>query len=83
MANLTEADVLELKQKLYDATSTGAPPSSIQGVLPANMLMEFLRDAHSVFKALPTLLELQHDNPDVKVIVVGDTHGQFHDVVGM
>ena len=79
---LTLAAVQQLA-KLLDGASRTAKPEAICGPLSADELCEYLRLAFEAFKEQPTLLELDVADPDVKIAVVGDTHGQFHDVLGM
>lgn len=76
------AQVRSIQQGLYDATLKGEP-TAIQQVLPASTLTEHLKKSFEQLKALPTLLELNFADSEVRVVVVGDTHGQYHDVVKM
>ncbi|GBF98615.1 hypothetical protein Rsub_10804 [Raphidocelis subcapitata] len=69
-----------LAERLLAATWAGA--SACRRVLPAAQLTRVFEEASKLLKAEPTLLEI---NPsalgDVPVFVIGDTHGQFHDVL--
>ncbi len=78
----TLAAVQQLASQLDEASRT-AKPDAIRGPLPADQLCECLKAAFDVFKDQPTLIDLDFTDSDVKVAVVGDTHGQFHDVLGM
>ncbi|MEW5312630.1 MAG: hypothetical protein WDW38_004250 [Sanguina aurantia] len=59
------------------ASSAGA--SALAAVLSHTRLLDILTSATALMRAQPTLLEVSAAAP-CRVIVVGDTHGQFHDV---
>lgn len=79
---LTLAVVQQLAKQLDEASRT-AKPDAICGPLPADLLGDYLKAGFEAFKDQPTVLDLDLTDPEVKVAVVGDTHGQFHDVLGM
>lgn len=69
-----------LARELNKATWRGA--EACHRVLPAPLLLRVLRRAADLLKSEPTLVELDPAAiGGLPVIVVGDTHGQYHDVL--
>ncbi|KAF8068441.1 PU1 [Scenedesmus sp. PABB004] len=74
----TPAWCLQLQAALAAATWAGVPATA--QVLPAAQLEGLVKAAAALLDKEPTLLELAPP-PEQRVTVVGDTHGQFHDLV--
>lgn len=72
-------DVEELARRLEAATHCGV--SGLAEALPVDSLLDVLRKAAEVLDAEPTLIEIKVQEPNARVNVVGDTHGQYHDVL--
>jgi serine/threonine-protein phosphatase 5 len=62
-----------------EANDTSTAPAALRRALPARVLAELVSRATKLLQAEPTLVELQ-PQPGEHVVVVGDTHGQFHDL---
>jgi len=73
-----ELDWVRSLIKSFEAASWQGPKASAK-VLSAQALSSLLQDACKIWKPKPALLEIEPAD-DVSVVVVGDTHGQFHDV---
>eukprot|EP00803_Ostreobium_quekettii_P007746 evm.model.scf_1668.1 EVM.evm.TU.scf_1668.1 scf_1668:79-3299(+) len=78
---LAKEDVEQLAARMESATRAG--PLSLEGVLPAGTLLGILERAQAVLRGEPTLVEVRVEAPEATVTVVGDTHGQYHDVLEM
>lgn len=74
-------DVEELARRLEAATHCGV--SGLAEALPADSLLEMLKRAADVLNGEPTLVEVKVQEANARVNVVGDTHGQYHDVLKM
>ncbi|KAL4428044.1 hypothetical protein ABPG75_002133 [Micractinium tetrahymenae] len=70
----------DLAPKLDAASRAGV--AQLKGLLPADVCAQLLDRCQRLLHLEPTLLEVE---PPVEgqVVVVGDTHGQFHDVCRM
>jgi serine/threonine-protein phosphatase 5 len=64
-----------------DAASR-AGPAALKAVLPQDVVCALLERCQQLLQAEPTLLEVAPPE-GAQVVVVGDTHGQFHDVCRM
>ncbi|SSD60900.1 probable Serine/threonine-protein phosphatase T [Saccharomycodes ludwigii] len=52
--------------------------------IPKKYAAGIISHVDSIVRKEPTLLEISNaDNPEVKITVVGDTHGQFYDVLNL
>jgi serine/threonine-protein phosphatase 5 len=60
--------------------ATSAATAALRRVLPARVLAELVARATKMLRSEPTLVELSNLQQDEHVVVVGDTHGQFHDL---
>ena len=58
----------------------GDPPSSLAGVFPRATHDALFDACGAILESEPTLLKLE-PGPGVRVVVVGDTHGQLHDAL--
>ncbi|KAK9909268.1 hypothetical protein WJX75_009817 [Coccomyxa subellipsoidea] len=56
---------------------------ALQSVLPASRAVQLLEAAYTVLKQEPSVLDVNPVAVDSSVTVVGDTHGQLHDVLRM
>ena len=56
------------------------PKCTLEGVYPIDVLSRLLSDAQKVLKKEPTVVDVRVP-VGARVNVVGDTHGQFHDVL--
>ncbi|KAK9810288.1 hypothetical protein WJX72_008052 [[Myrmecia] bisecta] len=63
--------------------NTWAGVKALAGVLPAATATAILDALGKLLKHEPTLVEVVPGSPAVSVTVVGDTHGQLHDVLEM
>ncbi|KAL6776700.1 hypothetical protein ACKKBF_B30600 [Auxenochlorella protothecoides x Auxenochlorella symbiontica] len=73
---ITQEWVREFERVLLDLSRQ--PPRSLTGAVSSDLLLSILTQAECTLRAEPTLLEV--DPQGASVTVVGDTHGQFHDV---
>lgn len=59
-------------------------PTTLQGVLPQAGALSLLRRCTRLLKGEPTLLRITPPpGPQAEVVVVGDLHGQLHDLLTM
>lgn len=72
--------VLGVQAKLLASSYSGA--DQLRKVLPGNLLAHIATIVFGLCKAEPTVLDV-NPSPEQRVIVVGDTHGQLHDVCRM
>ncbi|KAK9839890.1 hypothetical protein WJX84_007689 [Apatococcus fuscideae] len=70
-----------MQQTLLDSTRNGI--GGLSAVVSAAKICSILDALGKILKAEPTVKEVQPQSPDTTVTVVGDTHGQFHDVCKM
>eukprot|EP00775_Hariotina_reticulata_P007141 gene7141-7356_t len=70
----------QLQQQLLAASWRG--PKALAQIIPADMFHIFLDNASAVFKKEPTLLKVAPPE-GLTVTVVGDTHGQLHDLCNL
>lgn len=76
--DITAEWVQLLQHKLEKLTRLGV--DALKSSLTQQSARIVLERAEAVFKQEKTLLELHIANPKATVTVVGDTHGQYHDV---
>lgn len=60
-------------------------PSKLQSYLPADVVVGILKKTQALCSKEPTLVEIRPGEAALppEVVVVGDTHGQYHDVLRM
>lgn len=63
----------------FDWSSRNLPPCDFSSVLPFNVLDELVVSASKVLKKEPNCVRIDSDK--AKVVVVGDLHGQLHDLM--
>uniref|UniRef100_A0A1J3EXQ7 Serine/threonine-protein phosphatase 7 long form-like protein n=1 Tax=Noccaea caerulescens TaxID=107243 RepID=A0A1J3EXQ7_NOCCA len=63
----------------FDWSSRNLPPCEFSSVLPFNVLDELVVSASKVLKKEPNCVRIDSDK--AKVVVVGDLHGQLHDLM--
>lgn len=68
----------DLEQALLKATWEGVHGTA--AAMPPELLARIVQSATAITSKEPTLLEVQPAAQQQRVTVVGDTHGQFHDV---
>ncbi|DBA77455.1 hypothetical protein WJX77_000861 [Trebouxia sp. C0004] len=73
--------VLSVTEKLLASTQGGL--KAAQEVLPHAVAQQILEALYNLLKQEPTVVDVAPAAPDIPVVVVGDTHGQLHDVCSM
>lgn len=63
----------------FDWSSRNLPPCEFSSVLPFNVLDELVLSASKILKKEPNCVRIESDK--AKVVVVGDLHGQLHDLL--
>lgn len=63
----------------FDWSSRNLPPCEFSSVLPFNVLDELVVSASKILKKEPNCVRIDSDK--AKVVVVGDLHGQLHDLL--
>ncbi|CAA7014182.1 unnamed protein product [Microthlaspi erraticum] len=63
----------------FDWSSRNLPPSEFSSVLPFHVLDELVVSASKVLRKEPNCVRIESDK--AKVVVVGDLHGQLHDLM--
>lgn len=53
---------------------------SLEDVFPTRLLSKLLKDCQALLRKEPTVVDIEVPR-DAKINIVGDTHGQFHDVL--
>eukprot|EP00898_Chlorokybus_atmophyticus_P008303 jgi/Chlat1/8474/Chrsp80S07871 len=71
---LTRQWVEDFAKRLLDAS--WRPPQELPRVLHPSTLSDILVNAARVLAVEPTVIDVHVDHPDVRVVVVGDLHGQ-------
>ncbi|GAX74026.1 hypothetical protein CEUSTIGMA_g1476.t1 [Chlamydomonas eustigma] len=67
-----------LKDYLFQASNQEA--CNFRSIIPASYVVLLVEDAFKLLKQEPTVLDIMPEDQQVEVIIIGDTHGQFHDV---
>eukprot|EP01025_Chloroclados_australasicus_P022833 TRINITY_DN2337_c0_g3_i4.p1 TRINITY_DN2337_c0_g3~~TRINITY_DN2337_c0_g3_i4.p1 ORF type:complete len:238 (-),score=11.43 TRINITY_DN2337_c0_g3_i4:7-720(-) len=70
--------VVKVQSLLYNSTFKGI--GQLQQILPYSTLKFLIQQALEILQTEPTMLQLNMEHENDTVVVVGDTHGQFHDV---
>lgn len=68
----------------FDWSSRNLPPSDLPSVLPVPVLQRLLLSASNILHKEPNCLRIDVQDcgdPSATVVVVGDVHGQLHDVI--
>ncbi|XP_031737749.1 LOW QUALITY PROTEIN: serine/threonine-protein phosphatase 7-like [Cucumis sativus] len=68
----------------FDWSSKNLPPSHFPSVLPVSVFDTLILTASKILHKEPNCLKILQDSPpssDSTVVVVGDIHGQFHDLL--
>ncbi|XP_010500321.1 PREDICTED: serine/threonine-protein phosphatase 7 long form homolog [Camelina sativa] len=63
----------------FDWSSRNLPPCEFSSVLPFHVLDELVLSASKILKKEPNCVRIESDK--AKVVVVGDLHGQLHDLL--
>lgn len=77
-SSLSMGRIEEIAAALDRATEDGV--EALRVVMPPERLIELIRACTRLVEREPTLIELQGLAGTTEVVVVGDTHGQYHDV---
>lgn len=64
-----------------DWASWKLPPSGLPSVVPAPVLLRLLLTASNILHKEPNCLRIDPQGEETSVVVVGDVHGQLHDVL--
>eukprot|EP00879_Flechtneria_rotunda_P011447 GHRR01011958.1.p1 GENE.GHRR01011958.1~~GHRR01011958.1.p1 ORF type:complete len:279 (+),score=80.14 GHRR01011958.1:225-1061(+) len=75
---LSADDIQQLQQHMHQASWTGV--NATRQVLPASTLQAIILAVTNILEKEPTLVELHPAASSQRVTVVGDTHGQYHDL---
>ena len=79
--NLSVEKIVRIGRQLDAASRCGI--GTLRHRLASDKIDGLFKRATKLLKTEPTVLDLTLDNFETKVTVVGDTHGQFHDVLHM
>ncbi|RRT65030.1 hypothetical protein B296_00020808, partial [Ensete ventricosum] len=66
---------------ILDWSSRNLPPSDLPTLLPSPVLLRILLAASDILHKEPNCVRVQADGDLSGVVVVGDVHGQLHDVL--
>nr|XP_023922986.1 serine/threonine-protein phosphatase 7-like isoform X2 [Quercus suber] len=61
--------------------SQNHPPSEFQSVMPISVVDKLVDNASSILSKEPNCVKIDCHGVDSRVVVVGDIHGQFHDLL--
>eukprot|EP00878_Enallax_costatus_P043396 GHUV01051365.1.p1 GENE.GHUV01051365.1~~GHUV01051365.1.p1 ORF type:complete len:177 (+),score=23.84 GHUV01051365.1:462-992(+) len=75
--------VIQLQQSMLNVSSHCKGAAALRQVLPPTLLTKLVQEVTTILESEPTLTEVQLSASQQKVTVVGDTHGQLHDVCRM
>lgn len=78
--NLTSVWIQELMSTL-EWSSRNLAPSDLPSVLPVHVFDSLVLSASKILHKEPNCVRLDDCGPDSSVVVVGDVHGQLHDVL--
>ena len=79
---LTKEWVTNLASTMEANTHTGPDhPANLRKLVPKSVMEKLLKATLAVLEGEGTLVQVTPSSPDVRVNVVGDTHGQFHDAL--
>ena len=80
---LTHEWVMNLEITL-DWSSRNLPPEQFSSVVPEELFNQLVTSASDIMHKEPNCLRIDDElglNPGMRVVVVGDLHGQFHDLL--
>ena len=80
--NITLEWVKNMMATLEQA-SKKVPPSDFRSVMPISVVDELINAASSILSKEPNCVEVECHGEDSRVVVVGDIHGQFHDLINL
>ncbi|XP_057862756.1 serine/threonine-protein phosphatase 7 isoform X2 [Cryptomeria japonica] len=72
---------VELLGATFDWSSKHVAPSELPSVLPVNVIDSLIVAASKILHREPNCLQIDVPEKDCSVVVVGDVHGQLHDVL--
>lgn len=76
-------DWLKNVMSTLDQASKTLPPSEFQSVMPIIVVDELLTAASHIFSKEPNCVEVDCHKEGSRVVVVGDIHGQYHDLLNL
>ncbi|GMP32264.1 hypothetical protein CsSME_00006101 [Camellia sinensis var. sinensis] len=65
----------------FDWASRNLPPSELPSVLPVQVFDTLVLSASKILHKEPNCVSIEGFGPNSSVVVVGDVHGQLHDVI--
>jgi serine/threonine-protein phosphatase 5 len=65
----------------FDWSSKNLPPSELPSVLPVSVFDALVLTASKILHKEPNCVRIDDCNENSRVVVVGDVHGQLHDVM--
>ncbi|KAJ6724232.1 SERINE/THREONINE-PROTEIN PHOSPHATASE 5-RELATED [Salix viminalis] len=65
----------------FDWSSKNLPPSELPSVLPVSVFDTLVLTASKILHKEPNCVRIDDCNDNSRVVVVGDVHGQLHDVI--
>ncbi|XP_062087710.1 serine/threonine-protein phosphatase 7 inactive homolog [Humulus lupulus] len=68
---------------ILDQSSKKDPPSNFRSLVPLSMLDKLFNAASRILSQEPNCVEVNCYEEDSRVVVVGDIHGQFHDLLNL
>lgn len=80
-AQFSSGWVLKVTRTLLAASQEGA--KATEQALPSTVAQQILEALHALLKHEPTVVDVAPATEEIPVFVVGDTHGQLHDVCFM
>ncbi|KAI8526668.1 hypothetical protein RHMOL_Rhmol12G0013800 [Rhododendron molle] len=78
--SLTQNWVISLMET-FDWASKNLPPSEFPTLLPVEVFDELVRCASEILIKEPNIIRVDGLDTDSRVVVVGDIHGQLHDLI--
>lgn len=75
------ADWVMKMMEVFDWSSRHLPPSELPSVLPVQVFDILVLTASKLLHKEPNLVRIEDCGDDMNIVVVGDVHGQLHDVL--
>ncbi|KAF8406752.1 hypothetical protein HHK36_008844 [Tetracentron sinense] len=74
-------DWIQVLISTFDCSSRNIAPSSLPSVFPVSVFDSLLLSASRILHKEPNCIRIDDCGEDSSVVVVGDVHGQLHDVI--